>query len=132
LIARGPFTGLRVDHIDGLRDPLAYLNRLQERLRPAEQANSATAYLLVEKILARGEYLPAGWPVCGTTGYDYLNQANGVFVNPEGGVRLRQIYSDFIGREQNFVDVLYQKKKLVMNTLLGVEMRSLGRQLAEL
>jgi (1->4)-alpha-D-glucan 1-alpha-D-glucosylmutase len=132
LISRGPFTGLRIDHIDGLRDPFGYLNRLQERLGPANQSGSSTAYLLVEKILARGEYLPTEWPVCGTTGYDYLNQSNGVFVNPNGGVRLRQIYADFIGREQNFVDVLYQKKKLVMNTLLGVEMRSLGRQLAEL
>jgi (1->4)-alpha-D-glucan 1-alpha-D-glucosylmutase len=132
LISRGPFTGLRVDHIDGLRDPLAYLNRLQERLGPADQPNSSTAYLLVEKILARGEFLPTDWPVCGTTGYDYLNQANGVFVNPEGGLRVQQIYADFLGHEQNFVDVLYQKKKLVMNTLLGVEMRSLGRQLAEL
>jgi len=132
LISRGPFMGLRVDHIDGLRDPLAYLNRLQERLRPADHPASSVAYLVVEKILARGEYLPTDWPACGTTGYDYLNQANGVFVNPEGGVRLKQIYADFIGREQNFVDVLYQKKKLVMNTLLGVEMRSLGRQLVEL
>ena len=132
LISRGRFTGLRVDHIDGLREPLAYLNRLQERLSLAGSAGSSTAYLLVEKILARGEYLPPDWPVSGTTGYDYLNQANGVFVNPEGGVRLKQIYGDFIGREQNFGDVLYQKKKLVMNTLLGVEMRSLGRQLAEL
>jgi len=132
LISRGPFTGLRVDHIDGLRDPLAYLNRLQERLGSADSPDSATAYLLVEKILARGEYLPLDWPVCGTTGYDYLNQANGVFVHPEGSLRVKQIYADFIGREQNFIDVLYQKKKLVMNTLLGVEMRSLGRQLAEL
>ncbi len=107
LNSRGPFTGLRVDHIDGLRDPLAYLNRLQERLSPADQSSSSTAYLLVEKILARGEYLPTDWPVCGSTGYDYLNQANGVFVNPEGGVRLKQIYADFIGREQNFVDVLH-------------------------
>jgi (1->4)-alpha-D-glucan 1-alpha-D-glucosylmutase len=132
LISRGPSTGLRVDHIDGLRDPLAYLNRLQERLGSADSPDSSTAYLLVEKILARGEYLPLDWPVCGTTGYDYLNQANGVFVHPEGSLRVKQIYSDFIGREQNFIDVLYQKKKLVMNTLLGVEMRSLGRQLAEL
>ena len=132
LISRVPFTGLRIDHIDGLRDPLAYLNRLQERLKPADSAGPWTAYLLVEKILARGEFLPTDWPACGTTGYDYLNQANGVFVNPDGGIRVQQIYADYIGRQQNFVDVLYQKKKLVMNTLLGVEMRSLGRQLAEL
>jgi (1->4)-alpha-D-glucan 1-alpha-D-glucosylmutase len=132
LISRGPFTGLRIDHIDGLRDPLAYLNRLQERLAPANNTGASTGYLLVEKILARGEYLLLDWPACGTTGYDYLNQSNGIFVNPEGGVRVKQIYADFIGRDQNFVDVLYQKKKLVMKTLLGVEMRSLGRQLAEL
>lgn len=132
LISRGPFTGLRIDHIDGLRDPVAYLNRLQERLAAANHAGLSTGYLWVEKILAHGEYLPLDWPVCGTTGYDYLNQSNGPFVNPEGGVRVKQIYADFIGRDQNFVDVLYHKKKLVMNTLLGVEMRSLGRQLAEL
>ena len=132
LISRGPFTGLRIDHIDGLRDPVAYLNRLQERLAPANQGGISTGCLLVEKILAHGEYLPLDWPACGTTGYDYLNQSNGPFVNPEGGVRVKQIYADFIGRDQDFVDVLYHKKKLVMNTLLGVEMRSLGRQLAEL
>lgn len=132
LISRGPFTGLRIDHIDGLRDPLAYLNRLQGRLASANHGGPPTGYVLVEKILARGEYLPRDWPACGTTGYDYLNQSNGVFVNPEGGVHVKQVYADFIGRDQTFVVVLYQKKKLVMNTLLGVEMRSLGRQLAEL
>ena len=68
----------------------------------------------------------------GTTGYDYLNEANGIFVEPEGARRIEEIYSTFIGRQQNFADVVYQKKKLVMNTLLGVEMRTLGRQLAEL
>jgi (1->4)-alpha-D-glucan 1-alpha-D-glucosylmutase len=133
LIAKGPFTGIRVDHIDGLRDPFAYLNRLQERLAaPNSPAGSSTTYLIVEKILHRDESLPAEWPVSGTTGYDYLNEANGVFVNPRGAVHIEQIYSGFIGREQKFADVLYQKKKLVMSTLLGVEMRSLGRQLAEL
>jgi (1->4)-alpha-D-glucan 1-alpha-D-glucosylmutase len=133
LITRGPFTGIRVDHIDGLRDPLAYLNRLQERLlAPDSVAGSPTTYLIVEKILHRHEALPNEWPVSGTTGYDYLNQANGVFVNPQGAAQIEQIYSTFIGREQKFADVLYQKKKLVMSTLLGVEMRSLGRQLVEL
>src|SRR5205807_2827833 len=99
---------------------------------PDSPAGSSAAYLIVEKILHRDESLPTEWPVSGTTGYDYLNQANGLFVNPEGAAQIEQIYSAFIGREQKFADVLYQKKKLVMSTLLGVEMRSLGRQLAEL
>ncbi len=133
LISRGPFTGLRIDHIDGLRDPFAYLTKLQERLTSPEAApGSSSNYLIVEKILARDEFLPADWPVAGTTGYDYLNQANGIQVNPEGAARIEQIYSAFVGRQQRFADVLYQKKKLVMSTLLGVEMRSLGRQIAEL
>ena len=133
LISKGPFTGLRVDHIDGLRDPFAYLIRLQERLAsPDAPASSPTSYVLVEKILSRHESLPRDWPVSGTTGYDYLNQANGVFVCPEGAKQIEQIYSAFVGREHKFADVVYQKKKLVMSTLLGVEMRTLGQRLAEL
>jgi (1->4)-alpha-D-glucan 1-alpha-D-glucosylmutase len=88
--------------------------------------------VLVEKILSRHESLPRDWPVSGTTGYDYLNQANGVFVYPEGAKQIEQIYSAFVGREHKFADVVYQKKKLVMSTLLGVEMRTLGQRLAEL
>jgi (1->4)-alpha-D-glucan 1-alpha-D-glucosylmutase len=133
LMSKNSFAGLRIDHIDGLRDPVAYLNRLQERLASSHESRTGGAtYVLVEKILSRNENLPADWPVSGTTGYDYLNEANGLFVEPEGARRLENIYSEFIGRRQNFADVVYQKKKLVMNTLLGVEMRSLGRQLAEL
>ena len=132
LVSKNPFAGLRVDHIDGLRDPLAYLNKLQERLASNEGHIGTPSYVLVEKILARHEDLPQDWPVSGTTGYDYVNEANGIFVDPDGARRIEDIYSAFIGRQQDFAEVLYQKKMLVMNTLLGVEMRTLGRQLAEL
>lgn len=132
LVARNPLAGLRIDHIDGLRDPFAYLARLQERLATDETRSESPSYLLVEKILQVEEQLPEDWPVSGTTGYDYLNQANGIFVNPEGARQITAIYSDFIARKQEFSNVLYQKKKLVMSTLLGVEMRTLGRQLVNL
>ena len=132
LVARNPAAGLRIDHIDGLRDPLGYLNRLQERLATDETKSESPSYVIVEKILAPGEDLPEDWPVSGTTGYDYTNQANGVFVHPDGLRQIEEIYSQFIGRRQDFADVLYQKKKLVMSTLLGVEMRTLGRYLAEI
>jgi (1->4)-alpha-D-glucan 1-alpha-D-glucosylmutase len=132
LVAKNALSGLRIDHIDGLRDPLTYLNRLQERLASDESRGTAPSHVLVEKILARHEDLPEEWPVSGTTGYDYLNEANGLFVEPQGARCLEEIYSAFIGRQQTFDDVVYQKKKLVMNTLLGVEMNTLGRQLAEL
>jgi (1->4)-alpha-D-glucan 1-alpha-D-glucosylmutase len=132
LVARNPSAGLRIDHIDGLRDPQTYLSKLQERLANDETRSEWPSYVLVEKILAAHEDLLEDWPVSGTTGYDYLNQANGIFVNPDGARQMEEIYSDFIGRQQDFSEILYQKKKLVMNTLLGVEMRTLGRHLAEL
>ena len=132
LVAKSPLAGLRIDHIDGLRDPLTYLNQLQERLATGSQQGAASSYIVVEKILEQSEDLPADWPVSGTTGYDYLNAANGLFVEPQGARRIEEIYAEFIGRRQNFDDVVYQKKKLVMSTLLGVEMLTLGRHLCEL
>jgi len=133
LVARSPSAGLRIDHIDGLRDPVAYLNKLQERLIASrENTPDSSSYIVVEKILERQESLPTDWPVSGTTGYDYLNVANGVFVDPQGAARMEEIYSSFIEKRQDFADIVYQKKKLVMTSLLGVEMRTLGRELAEL
>jgi (1->4)-alpha-D-glucan 1-alpha-D-glucosylmutase len=132
LTAKGVIRGLRIDHIDGLRDPLGYLNRLQERLAASQSPESGRPYVLVEKILSRDESLPEDWPVSGTTGYEYLNAANGLFACPSGASKLVRTYFDFIGKEMSFADVMYEKKKLVMNTLLRVEMRSLGRQLANL
>ncbi len=124
--------GLRVDHIDGLRDPSGYLTRLQQRLSEVEGPTASSPYLIVEKILGRGERLPDDWPIAGTTGYEYLNYLNGIFVDREGCERVEAIYSKFIGRKTNFADVVYEKKKLVMNSLLRVEVRGLARQLAEL
>ncbi len=133
LCEKGAIRGLRVDHIDGLRDPAGYLNKLQERFAAASPpAESSHPYIIVEKILSREERLPEDWPVSGTTGYEYLNASNGLFVSPSGARELEKVYSHFISKEMSFPDVVYEKKKLVMNTLLRVEMRSLGRHLAEL
>jgi len=74
-VAAGEVDGLRIDHPDGLADPGGYFRRLRSR---------ADCWLVVEKILAAGESLPASWPVHGTTGYDALRQVCGVFVDPAG------------------------------------------------
>ncbi len=132
LIGKGAVSGVRIDHIDGLRDPAGYLSKLGERIASTVSSDGGRPYVIVEKILAPHETLPEEWPVAGTTGYDYLNWANGIFVSPAGAKRLAGIYSEFTGGEAKFADILYEKKKLVMNSLLRVEMRSLGRQLAEL
>ncbi|HEY6441894.1 MAG TPA: malto-oligosyltrehalose synthase [Candidatus Acidoferrales bacterium] len=132
LIAKGAISGVRIDHIDGLRDPAGYLTKLGGRIASTVSSDGGKPYVIVEKILAPHETLPEEWPVAGTTGYDYLNWANGIFVSPAGAKQLAEIYSGFTGREAEFADILYEKKKLVMNSLLRVEMRSLGRQLVEL
>src|SRR5277367_522053 len=131
LIERKVVTGLRIDHIDGLRDPLGYLRRLQERAGGSkEQGNSF--YVIVEKILSGDEKLSREWPVAGTTGYEYLNAVNRLFIHPRGAREIEELYFRFLGRELSYEDVLYQKKKLVMATLLSAEMRYLGRQLSVL
>src|SRR5579864_1192261 len=131
-LAEQPVIGaLRIDHIDGLRDPLAYLNRLKEQLTvPPGTAEAKPVSIFVEKILARTEHLPSDWPVAGTTGYEFLNALNSFFVDPRGTRRVEDIYFGFIGKKPVYEDLLYQKKMLVMATLLGVEMRSLGHQLS--
>ena len=89
-------------------------------------------FVLVEKILAEGEKLPSEWPVCGSTGYASLNEINGLFVDVEGCKKLRGIYESFLGGAVRFEDLVYEKKREVMKSLLGVETRSLGHYLVVL
>ena len=82
--------GLRVDHVDGLADPRAYLERLRRHL---EQAGSGKI-VLVEKILAPDEALDPRWPVEGTTGYEFADRAMGLFLEPAGCARLLELGSE--------------------------------------
>jgi (1->4)-alpha-D-glucan 1-alpha-D-glucosylmutase len=124
--------GLRIDYIDGLRDPSGYLARLQQALAEIISTQTPKPYVIVEKILARGEQIPEDWPVAGTTGYAYMNYLQGPFVQPEGARQIERIYDQFVGKVSDFDALLYEKKKQVMSSLLGVEMRGLARQLEEL
>ncbi len=136
LMHQGQVTGLRVDHIDGLFDPAAYLERLHRDVTPTEnpalKEQPGTPYIVVEKILASGEPLPREWRVCGTTGYEFVNAVNGVFVDGRGARALNDVYAAFIHTKPVFNDIVYRSKRLVMDTLFGGEMRSLGRQLGRL
>jgi (1->4)-alpha-D-glucan 1-alpha-D-glucosylmutase len=131
LVERGLVTGLRIDHVDGLRDPHVYLRRLQERVGgSAGNGAHPPFYVIVEKILAYGEILPSEWSICGATGYASLNALNGLFIDGAGCKKLRQIYEASIGSSVRYEDLVYEKKKQVMESLLTVEMRSLGHYLA--
>ncbi|MFP5261119.1 MAG: malto-oligosyltrehalose synthase [Blastocatellia bacterium] len=117
LLKEGKIDGLRIDHIDGLYDPAAYLARLREE--------AGDAFIIVEKILESSERLPPGWPVEGTTGYDFMNYANGLFVDGRGGEAFQGVYSRFTGHETGYRDLLYEKKKLIIERHLTGDLDNL-------
>lgn len=127
LVRRGVVTGLRVDHIDGLRDPHEYLHRLQQALPSTD--DGAGFYVVVEKILSGHEALRTDWPVHGTTGYEYVRALNGVFVDPRGLAALERSYARFLGFKQPFPERLYQQKKRVIQDLFPGELRRRGAEL---
>lgn len=133
LVDQGAVTGLRVDHVDGLYDPFEYLCRLQRRLAPqASTGRPPGFYVVVEKILASDEALPDEWPVFGTTGYDFLNATNALFVDRRSAGSASATYRRFTGSSLSFNDVVYEKKKRVIEKLFAGEVRALGHQLERL
>ncbi|MDQ4105648.1 MAG: malto-oligosyltrehalose synthase [Actinomycetota bacterium] len=130
LIRTGKVDGLRLDHPDGLYDPAGYFRRLQRAAAEAlESGEDEPFYVLVEKILASHEGLPEDWPVSGTTGYEFANLVNGLFVDPAGEAGMERAYRRFIGRSVDFGELLYDCKKTVMRSELASELNVLSRRL---
>ncbi len=136
LIDEGWVTALRIDHPDGLLDPQQYFENLQEgyrRLRPEDQTQEfgppPIFYIAVEKILAHDETLPSEWPVAGTTGYEFLNLLNGLFVNRQGTAALRGLYARYVDENNRFPDVAYEAKLLILNVSMSSELHVLAGQL---
>jgi (1->4)-alpha-D-glucan 1-alpha-D-glucosylmutase len=120
LLENGKVTGLRIDHIDGLLDPKGYLDRLP------------SAYVAVEKILAANEKLPGDWRTSGTTGYDFLNYLNGVFVDRKGYEKLKEIYAEFTGSSRTYTEVFRERKRQVMSELFSGEVKDFVKRLSAL
>jgi (1->4)-alpha-D-glucan 1-alpha-D-glucosylmutase len=134
LIADGQLQGLRLDHIDGLFDPRAYCRRLQvfAAARMAQPDTGQTArpfYIVVEKILAHHEALPDDWPVAGTTGYEFTNLVNGLFIDPNGKRGLGRTYATFIDQVPSFDDTLADAKSFVIDNILASEINALAHAL---
>src|SRR5215213_1882325 len=87
LVGEGLVSGLRVDHPDGLANPARYLRRLREE---------GVERVWVEKILDPGERL-RDWPVEGTVGYEFLNDACALFVDPAGEEPLTELWIELCG-----------------------------------
>jgi len=189
LIRERKVTGVRIDHVDGLYDPLAYLQKLQKsccrqlagssgpaagegtptggpagtgtvrgeggqttlagsgtdsgagemtgidnfetlyRQRLEQEPSYRPFYTVCEKILLKGEQLPREWPVFGSTGYDFLNQVNGIFVDTEKAKSFDRIYDRYLGYRTDFSELVYEKKKLVLLVSLSGEANMLGHRL---
>jgi (1->4)-alpha-D-glucan 1-alpha-D-glucosylmutase len=158
LVETGKVNGLRIDHADGLRNPEAYIQRLQSSCfihlhRAAyvaesgeeEEAEAALRgryeqmlagdpaykpfYILGEKILLKSEKLPEGWPLFGTTGYDFANQVNGLFVDTTNAKVFEKLYTRFMQHGIDFQTAVYDKKKLVMQVSMSSEINTLGHYL---
>ncbi|HVS31429.1 MAG TPA: malto-oligosyltrehalose synthase [Thermoanaerobaculia bacterium] len=139
LIAEGKVTGLRIDHPDGLFEPMAYTKRMQSRLAdpaggsvPAEGGREQPFYIVIEKILSKNEVLSKAFAVSGTTGYDFLDTLNALFVDPDGLQKLTRFYRSLTGITSSFDDMCYERKKQVISELFPGEMRQLGKRLGEL
>jgi (1->4)-alpha-D-glucan 1-alpha-D-glucosylmutase len=131
LVRQRKVSGLRIDHMDGLNDPLQYLLRLQQHIMPKQKGGSTRRfYIIVEKILTSDEVLSPEWPVFGTTGYDFIDIVNAVLVEASGLQTLGEIYHQLIGSQADFDNIVYQKKKQVMEELFPSEMSALTRHLA--
>ena len=120
LLREGKVTGLRIDHPDGLWNPEDYLSRLQEGFTELQAGSQGTKmltpnrcplYVVAEKILTGDESLPEDWQVEGTTGYDFLNRVNGLFIQTSNRPAIDKIYREFTNGHTCFKDVVYSSKR---------------------
>ena len=123
-------SGLRIDHIDGLRNPLEYLERVQTLALRDGATTTSPLYVVVEKILEHGEQLDSSWPTHGTTGYEFIRQLADVFVHRAAEGKFTGLYREFTGKAEKFADVVYVNKRHVLEEMFANAVTSLGHQLA--
>lgn len=124
LVDSGVVDGLRVDHVDGLADPGAYLSRLRDRLPGTP--------VWVEKILTGPETLAEDWPVEGTTGYEVARTFARALTDPAGLEAITRAYRDRTGRQEPFPAVLQAARRQIMTEELSAELWSLTEMLSNL
>ncbi|MGA7913565.1 MAG: malto-oligosyltrehalose synthase [Candidatus Dormiibacterota bacterium] len=124
LVAAGHVRGLRIDHLDGLRDPHAYLDKIH--------AATSGAYLVVEKVLGYDEQLVTSFPVDGTTGYDFIAHAEGLFVDSQNEQAMTALYHAFTGDSQGYPDIVRAAKQEVMVSELAPDLERLTSLLVDI
>jgi (1->4)-alpha-D-glucan 1-alpha-D-glucosylmutase len=131
LLEAGLVDGFRIDHVDGLYDPGDYLARMQARAhetRPDLYGPGRPLFVVVEKILALDEALPE-WPTHGTTGYDFLVQLNGLFVDGRNEKAFNAVWENFTRVRTPFREIAYRSKQLILRLSMASELNVLAHQL---
>ncbi|HTW66849.1 MAG TPA: malto-oligosyltrehalose synthase [Bryobacteraceae bacterium] len=137
LVRRGYIRGLRVDHPDGLFEPEKYFRSLQDGCKAwragsnghSERDPNAMFYIVAEKILTGHEPLRTEWEVQGTTGYEFLNLVNGLFVDIGKHKAFEQLYRRFTGWSEAFDDLACDSKRLILQVAMSSELNVLARKL---
>ncbi len=133
LIGDGLLQGLRLDHIDGLRDPAQYAKRLKQMIRKARgKSVRSPFYVVVEKILAEGEAMPDFAGVAGTTGYEWLNVISHVLADGTGLAPLERTWREFTGVTTSTFEMLEAAKRRVVETMLASEFTVLSLALSRI
>lgn len=144
LIQNRKIDGLRIDHPDGLLEPVKYYKKLQteiskkigEDFNPNEKnllgSEKLPFYIVAEKILTPTEQIPRNWAIHGTVGYGFLNSLNGLFVKSENKKIFTDIYYKFIQQKLNPEEMEIECKKLIMNTSLAAELNVLSNYLNQI
>src|SRR5947207_6720879 len=123
LVADDSLAGLRIDHVDGLRDPVAYLGRLRSAAPDTDMG--------VEDILAAEEEVPDTFPVQGTTGYDFIAYVDGLFVDSSNELPFTALHYAFIGESVLFAEVVRTRTNEVITNEPAPDFESLNKQQGE-
>jgi malto-oligosyltrehalose synthase/4-alpha-glucanotransferase len=118
LLQQNIFQGLRVDHIDGLFDPNAYLDMLRE-------VAGEDTYIIVEKILEEGEKMPQIWPIQGTTGYEFLATVNNLLVNGKAEHEFNKYYQQLVQSQEDIESQIFAKKRAILKDHMAGELDNL-------
>ncbi|MBB5461834.1 malto-oligosyltrehalose synthase [Paraburkholderia sp. Cpub6] len=126
LYREGLVDGLRIDHIDGLAEPREYCQRLRQRL---SELRDTAPYVVVEKILGRGEPLRDDWPVDGTTGYDFMSDVGALLHDPAGADPLASMWAELTGRSARFADEAHAARRKILAENFSAELDRAARAL---
>jgi (1->4)-alpha-D-glucan 1-alpha-D-glucosylmutase len=132
LIGKGCLQGLRLDHIDGLRDPHQYFRRLQRLIDVERPPGGGPFYVIAEKILADGEHLPRFAGVAGTTGYEWLNVISRLLLDDRRLATLDTAWREVSGDPSGFDAIHVEARRRVIANILASEFTVLTRLLARI